>query len=234
MEAWTAFTLGLFGSFHCIGMCGPIVLAMPASSSLGRMMVERLIYHLSRTVSYALLGLLFGVFGFGVALIGYQNQLAIGSGLILLYFVIFRSHWNAVEGWISNWQLMQAMRGWMGRVMRNTTLSGQVSLGFLNGFLPCGFVYLAILGSLNQPTIWSAGMFMIWFGLGTIPTMLAVNLLANPVRRLGLLQKPSLRMSLTILVAALFILRGMELGIPFVSPDIQSKPFIRENTELCD
>jgi hypothetical protein len=90
----------------------------------------------------------------------------------------------------------------------------------LNGLLPCGLVYVAMAGAVSRGTVLSGVGYMAAFGLGTMPTMLAISLS-------GKILPPSIRLKLrsaipvsVFLLAALLILRGMSLGIPYVSPDL--------------
>ncbi|MDX1641349.1 MAG: sulfite exporter TauE/SafE family protein, partial [Balneolaceae bacterium] len=71
MELWTGFTLGLLGSFHCIGMCGPIALAIPGhNSSAGASFLRGTLYNSGRIITYALIGSVFGILGMGATITG--------------------------------------------------------------------------------------------------------------------------------------------------------------------
>ena len=66
---WTALVLGLAGSFHCIGMCGPIAFVLPINrSSKTSLFYQIFLYHFGRLLSYSMIGLLFGFIGKGLYL----------------------------------------------------------------------------------------------------------------------------------------------------------------------
>ena len=94
-------------------------------------------------------------------------------------------------------------------------------LGFLNGFLPCGLVYMAVLGALATPTITQASFYMILFGIGTIPLMTAFVYLGNFTKGnfRSYIQKAI--PILVVCIGVLFVLRGLGLGIPFISPNLE-------------
>lgn len=218
MELWTAFILGFAGSAHCAGMCGPLALALPAAGSGGgRLVAGRLLYNLGRLVTYGLLGLVFGVIGRSLALAGVQQWVAIGLGTFLLVGVLFSK-----QLWGSAWggRLAAWLRPSLGRLLRRGTPGALFGFGLLNGLLPCGLVYVACLGATALGSIRAGMAYMLVFGLGTVPMMLALGLA-------GRLMPPRVRLRLQRLVpvcvgvvAVLLILRGLSLGIPYVSPDL--------------
>ncbi|MCP5515993.1 MAG: sulfite exporter TauE/SafE family protein [Verrucomicrobiales bacterium] len=218
MELWTAFILGLAGSAHCAGMCGPLALALPgAGAGPIPLFGGRLLYNLGRLVTYGLLGVLFGLVGRSLALAGVQRWVAIGLGVVLLAGVLFsRNLWGTSWGGrLSGW-----LRPHLGRLLRRGTPGALFGFGLLNGLLPCGLVYVACFGAAALGDLSAAVAYMLVFGLGTVPMMLALGLAGRlvPVRlRLRLQRLVPLCVGL---VAVLLILRGLSLGIPYVSPDI--------------
>jgi len=207
---WAAFLTGLFGSLHCLGMCGPLVIALPQSSGY-----KALLYHASRIVAYAIMGLLIGLFGKGLNLAGFQQSVSIGSGVLVLLFAFGllrkKSSWPPF--------FMKLYQRWM----QSTDLGSVALLGLLNGFLPCGMVYVAMAGALVEQEALSGALYMIVFGLGTLPMMLGISWSKN-LWTLDLRRKLNKAVPVfTILIGILFILRGMNLGIPFVSPKIENQ-----------
>lgn len=220
MELWTAFILGLAGSTHCAGMCGPLALVLP---SAGRGSLEhvsgRLLYNLGRITTYAGLGVVFGMVGRTLALAGVQRWVSISVGIVLLTGVIIsrrrflRLPSTGLTGWL---------KAGLGRLLQRRTLGAMYGFGLLNGLLPCGLVYVACAGAASLGD-WLAGVnYMLLFGLGTVPMMLSLGLA-------GRLIPPGFRLRLQrvvpwslALVAVLMILRGASLGIPYVSPDLSS------------
>lgn len=207
---WTAFALGLFGSLHCLGMCGPLVLALPQSSG-----AKAIAYHLARVLAYALMGVIIGLFGRGLNLAGFQQSVSIASGILVILFGLGllrkRSAWPPF--------FMRLYQRWM----QGNDVVSVMLLGFLNGFLPCGMVYVAMAGALIQQDIWQGGLYMILFGLGTLPMMLGISW-SKHLWSLELRKKINrLIPIITILIGLLFILRGLNLGIPYISPVIENE-----------
>jgi hypothetical protein len=225
----TALALGFFGSLHCVGMCGPIVLALPGKSSVfSRFMGLRLVYNAGRIITYAWLGLMLGLFGRQIQLSGWQAQLSIASGLLILLFTLL-PHLSA--RFKTAFQPGRFVSQFLGDFLYKPNYGGQFVTGLLNGLLPCGLVYLALAGALlvGDPVV-SAG-FMVVFGLGTLPALLTVAILGRQL--LGKFRPLFSKISpvIAILMAALFILRGLSLGIPYLSPQLTHPA--QAQTEVC-
>lgn len=217
---WTAFGLGLFGGLHCAGMCGPLLLALPQSRMPEpRFVVQKLIYHAGRILTYTLLGVVFGLIGKTLFLAGLQRWVSIGLGLILVTGVLFSPRFLQAP-WV--FKALGLLKSGMGSLLRSPGPVSQLFLGALNGLLPCGLVYVAAAGSLATGGILAGAGYMILFGAGTLPALLAVSFA-------GRLFAPSLRARLRRLAPAavailggLLIARGLSLGIPYLSPDLQA------------
>ncbi len=217
-----AFGLGLAGSLHCVGMCGPLVLALPGghSAKLSQKLLGRISYHLGRSVTYAGMGLFAGVLGKVIQLNGLQQAVSILLGLLLLATVFLNS--SHVPTWITTRVTLPLQKS-LARLLKRPGSRGLFEIGLMNGLLPCGLVYAALAGaSLQEGALWGA-LYMFIFGLGTAPLLFALSLgglrLSNPRWR------PVLNRvipGVTCLVAVLLILRGMALGIPYISPDLGS------------
>ncbi len=217
-----AFIIGALGSFHCIGMCGPIAMAVP----LGRSgdwsgIVRGLTYNLGRVMTYALFGLLVGLAGQRLALGGYQQVLSITIGVLILLAVLLpRQYTKRIDptSKVAVW-LMRA-KSVFGGALRSKSPLGPLGLGLMNGLLPCGMVYVGLAGALAVGNAFDSALFMAAFGLGTLPMMLAVHMAGDLI---SLNLRARIRGMLPYAFAvmgALFILRGMGLGIPFVSPEL--------------
>lgn len=220
MQLWTAFLLGFIGSAHCAGMCGPLALALPSTGSTrGRFFTGRLAYNLGRIITYGALGLVFGLFGKSFLLAGLQRTLSIALGMALLAGLLMSRRlalWRPVTGLVD--RLKTAMSG----LLRQRSFAALTLLGLLNGLLPCGLAYVACAGAAATSGALSGVLFMTAFGAGTLPMMLALSLSGRLVPfslRLKLLKAVPVSVCL---LAALLILRGLSLGIPYVSPDISS------------
>ncbi|HXI53326.1 MAG TPA: sulfite exporter TauE/SafE family protein [Candidatus Saccharimonadales bacterium] len=220
MELWTAFLLGLAGSLHCAGMCGPLVMALakvqPASA--GRT-AGRLCYHLGRIVVYGLLGAVFGSIGHIAVANGFQRWLSIALGLVLLAGLAASAKAQLAAPlykWVGWWKHSAA-----GLLQRNS-LGGQAVLGALNGLLPCGLVYVAAVAAAATGHPLSGGAYMTWFGLGTWPMMLGIHFAGHRFLPVARFSVGHVTRAAVLLMAALLILRGLGLGIPLISPDLSA------------
>ncbi|CAG5069373.1 hypothetical protein DYBT9623_02109 [Dyadobacter sp. CECT 9623] len=172
-----ALTMGLVSSLHCIGMCGPIALAMPVHrGSRWRQAAGLLTYNFGRAGGYVLLGLLVGSIGASLAWIGLLKYLSIAVGFTMLLYVFwpgsFNSHFRPPVFWV---KIVSDLKKKMALLLQSGDLEKSALLGFLNGLLPCGMVYMALLSSVATGSIAGSGVYMLLFGLGTFPAMLAVG-----------------------------------------------------------
>lgn len=212
----TAFTIGLFGSIHCVGMCGPIALALPyGNGSRWSLLRGALYYNLGRTLTYVLLGLVIGLVGQGLALAGWQRYYSIGLGVLLL--VAAALAWQPEEWLIRQpvfGQLYLGLKRRLGNSLRGSGYRAFWQTGLLNGLLPCGLVYLAIAGALNSPgPLWSAA-YMALFGLGTLPLML-LAVVGGQAAGAGIRARMrQLYPGFLILLGLLFIYRGVAFYLP--------------------
>lgn len=218
------FTLGLFGSLHCVGMCGPLALALPAPfAKRNEQITSSLFYNAGRVVTYSMLGLLFGIIGKGFSLIGFQQLFSIIAGSIMLFLTVlyFGFHHSYQPAWFQHftWKL----QSFIGTALQKRY--GAFWVGMANGLLPCGMVYAAIAGALVSSTITSSVLFMTSFGIATMPAMLALMIFGSGLSVHMRLKLRKLTPFVMLIVAALLILRGLNLGIPFISPtlDITAK-----------
>ncbi|GGA94706.1 sulfite exporter TauE/SafE family protein [Puia dinghuensis] len=218
--ALSAFLLGLLSSLHCVGMCGPLLLALPVQRlNPAARTLTPLLYHAGRILTYSLGGLLFGLLGRRIYLAGWQQGFSIVLGvMILVLYFAGRFAINPVT------RFSEPLRRLIGRLWRSPSTATFFMLGMANGLLPCGMVYLALAGALTRNTVAGATGFMALFGAGTLPLLLATQ-------RLGRIATASFRLRLrrmlplvTILMALLLILRGLNLGIPFLSPLLATAP----------
>lgn len=215
-----AFTLGLFGSLHCVGMCGPIALLIPLQRQhKGFRSLQLGAYFIGKTLAYALMGLLFGLVGEGIFIAEYQQEFSIFAGLLMILMGLFSLLHLRVKG-LGNPLLkgFSLLKNALGKQLSKKTLTSSLSIGFLNGFLPCGLVYTALFGALAMGNWWGSMIYMTAFGVGTIPLMLLLILLGDFLP-LALRRRLNQWLPLVvILVGILFILRGLGLGIPYLSP----------------
>lgn len=176
---YIAFTLGLFGSLHCVGMCGPLAIAFCGAEhdSISSKLMSGLGYNLGRTITYAVLGLVFGLLGSFLFVADIQKALSIFLGGILvvsfLMSIDIDAKINAVP-FVKN--IYNKLRVAIGNLYQQSKKYPPIVLGMANGLLPCGLVYLALTGALATGDLLQGLIFMTLFGLGTIPMLLGLVL----------------------------------------------------------
>ena len=217
---WTAFILGLAGSLHCAGMCGPLVLAVTSGSRGGpNGLLAMIAYHAGRIGTYALLGVVFGMLGRSLALAGLQRWVSIGAGVLLLAGLA-----SLLPSQGSTWAVavVGGLRKTAAPWMRHPTLSARIVLGSINGLLPCGLVYAAGAGSAAAGNLLESVAYMTVFGLGTLPMMFGLSMTGRtlPLRWWAGIQ--GLVPWTLGMVGILLIVRGLGLGIPYLSPAIET------------
>ncbi len=216
----TALVLGLLGSLHCIGMCGPIAFMLPLNRQDTVQQWGQLgLYHLGRLLAYGVIGLVFGAIGQGLYLFGFQQKLSIALGVVMILLVVIPG--KAFR----KWKVSQPVYRWVGKLqsalgsrLKSGDADAFLSIGFLNGFLPCGLVYMALVGAMAMASAPMGALYMMLFGLGTTPLMSVAALMGKYLKGKWL---PTVRRWIpvaVVLVGILFILRGMGLGIPYISP----------------
>jgi len=231
---WTALVLGLAGSFHCIGMCGPIAFVLPVDrSSKSRMLYQTFLYHFGRVLSYSLIGLLFGLIGKGLYLAGFQQRLSILMGVIMIGLIIVPiSIFNKYNFSKPLYRLIGQVKQKLGFYLNKKSNKALFSIGFFNGFLPCGLVYMALIGAISVGNETQGALYMALFGIGTIPMMTAAILLGNVVNISIRAKIQKIIPVFVVIIGLLFILRGLGLGIPYISPS-DAKLQISNNPSDC-
>lgn len=228
---WLALVTGLVGSLHCAGMCGPIAFSLPFredGAAVG-FYTGRLLYNSGRLVGYGILGALTGAFGNALGLVGFQQELGIIAGSLLVLVVVFS--WlgkNRSIPWISTWS--GAVQKGFARFYANSGNSSLLAIGVLNGFLPCGLVYTALAIALSSGYAAEGALVMVVFGLGTFPMMFLLSVSRRFVS-LNVWRGFS-RWSpvFALLIGLVFILRGANLGIPYLSPKVE---VAQEHVDCC-
>jgi len=214
MEIWAALGIGFLGSFHCIGMCGPIALALPTgNSSKLSFITNRILYNTGRIVTYSILGIIFGFIGESVALAGFQNILSITLGaLILLSVFVKNRYFESIKKSTGINTVLKKVRNKIGEQFKKNGWLTFFIIGILNGLLPCGFVYIGLAGSLTTGSVWEGALFMTLFGAGTFPAMFAMSL-APGFLSLSTREKINRAIpALAILFGLYLIYRGTAMG----------------------
>jgi sulfite exporter TauE/SafE len=220
---WQVFiagaSLGMVSSFHCVGMCGPLLMALPVHSLPARLQKAAVaVYHAGRLGIYTLLGALFGIAGRHIYMAGLQQWLSIGMGVIILLILLVpglmkKTLWQPASIFFSFLQTS------IQRLWQKTSIPNFLLLGALNGLLPCGMVYFALAAALNAGNITGSTLFMLAFGLATLPLLVAARYIGSRIITLRL--RNTMRRSIPLAMAGvgiLLVLRGLNLGIPYISP----------------
>jgi len=216
----SAIGLGFASGFHCIGMCGPIALSMGLTKKQAtNYYLQNLTYQFGRIFTYAFLGAVLGIIGEGFEMAGFQQYLTIGVGVLLIIMALFSfggKDFASKIPFIS--KFLFKVKSNLGKLLQKADYRSRFTTGILNGFLPCGMVYMALTASLASGGIWQGASYMALFGLGTLPFMFTVVLVGNLVNQAFRTKILKAIPVLMILLGGLFILRGLELGIPYISP----------------
>jgi len=231
---WTALVLGLAGSFHCIGMCGPIAFVLPVDrSSKMKVFFQTFLYHIGRLISYSLIGLLFGFIGKGLYLAGFQQRLSVLMGVLMILTIIIPiSLFNKYNFSKPLYKIISQVKSKLGFYLSKKSNKALFLIGFFNGFLPCGLVYMALIGSVSTGNSFQGALYMAIFGLGTIPMMSAAILLGNFVSVSFRTKIQKAIPVFVVIIGILFILRGLGLGIPYISPS-DAKLQLSNNPTEC-
>ena len=232
---YTAFILGLLGSFHCIGMCGPIAFVLPLDrSSKAKMLFQTFLYHFGRLLTYSIIGLIFGLIGKGLYLAGFQQRLSILMGVILILTVVIPVKvFNQFHITKPLYKIIGKVKQQLGLYLNKKSNKSIFLIGFFNGFLPCGLVYMALIGSIATSNMFSGATYMFLFGLGTVP-MMTLAVYAGNFLKVSLRNKIQKAIPVfVVIIGLLFILRGLGLGIPYISPS-DAKLQISSNAAACE
>tara|TARA_R110002073_G_scaffold72537_1_gene177427 strand:- start:422199 stop:422906 length:708 start_codon:yes stop_codon:yes gene_type:complete len=217
---FSAIILGLLSSFHCVGMCGPIAFVLPIDRvNKRRGAYQTILYHLGRLLAYSSLGALFGLLGKGLYLSGFHQRLSIVLGVIMIFIVILPTPiFNKYNFSKPLYILIGKVKSRLGLYLKKSSNNAIFTIGFFNGLLPCGMVYMALVGAVATSEFYLGALYMFLFGFGTIPVM-TVAVYSKNIFSLNVRKKITRAIPVfVVLIGLLFILRGMGLGIPYVSP----------------
>jgi sulfite exporter TauE/SafE len=221
----SGFMLGLFSSAHCVGMCGPLALALPVKHlPTAERRLSMALFYGGRIVMYIVVGTLFALLGRTFYLAGLQQWLSIISGVMVLVFSAqyFLKKTNRLPAFMQKFH--NGLNLFMAKQFKKPTLKSFLMLGFANGLLPCGMVYIAVALALTTKTIFNGALLMGMFGIGTLPALIllgyAGSFVSLPVRNYIRKITPVFM----LLIGLLLILRGMNLGIPYISPIMADAP----------
>lgn len=229
---YTAFIFGLISSFHCVGMCGPIAMMLPVDQNNStKKALQVATYHFGRLTAYGTIGLIFGALGKGFFMAGMQQQLSIAIGVLMIVFILVPERKLAQYNFSKPiYKVISKVKSALGKQFNNKSYQSLFTIGLLNGFLPCGMVYVALFGAIAMQSVTYGVFYMLLFGLGTMPLMSVVIYVNSFVT-------PSFRNKIqrfipyvAVFIGCLFILRGLGLGIPYISPSTVSL-FVSEGAD---
>ncbi len=215
MQLWTAFMVGLVGSVHCVGMCGPIAMALPYGRQRELTKLKNiLLYNSGRIFTYSLMGAVIGLVGKGFFVAGVQSEFSIIIGILLLIVAIFSIDVETKVIAIPFVdKLMVKLQQNLSRLLKKHTGNSLFMVGVLNGFLPCGLVYFAIVGAVSTGQLVNGILYMAFFGLGTLPMMLSISFAGSYV---SVKFRNTLKKMYPVFLigfAVLFILRGFNVEL---------------------
>ncbi len=218
----TALIMGAVGTFHCIGMCGPLALALPVvtDNSTSRFF-STLLYNLGRVTTYSILGAFFGIAGSSIAFFGYQQGLSVTLGIVIIIFILLPKKIFARKNMLM--RIFEKIRASLGKLFIRKNYHSVYFIGLLNGLLPCGLVYLAIAGAISTGSVLKSSLFMAAFGLGTLPVMWSIAFFGGFISirvRQGI---KKLYPYVMFAMAVLLIIRGLGLNIPYLSPSVSNR-----------
>lgn len=221
---FSAFLLGIGGSLHCLGMCGPIVLSLhfPGSSVAGKI-GSSFAYHLGRILTYSLMGAILGALSSVFSLWGYQQIFTITIGVLMLLFLVFPKiapHFSPLQKFYQH--VIHPIRKRFSHLLAPKTYSATFLMGLINGFLPCGLVSIALAGALASGTALLGAIFMALFGFGTSPLLWVLSFSQQLIPQTLRQNIQKFAPVMVGVLAFLLILRGLDLGIPFVSPHLSA------------
>lgn len=216
-----AFLAGLTGSAHCFAMCGGIASALGmharAGGGIARTSSIATLYQFGRIAGYALAGALAGFIGARIAtvldFVKLAGVLRLASAiLIVLLGVRLLVRWNALQ-WIEQlgarfWMTLRPLVQLAGT---RAGVAKPLALGLLWSLLPCGLIYSMLMLAAMSAEPGRGALIMLTFGLGTLPSMLSVSLLATR------LQASASRPAVRIASGALLVLLGVWMAVASLS-----------------
>jgi sulfite exporter TauE/SafE len=217
---YTAFIFGLISSFHCVGMCGPIAMMLPVDrKNEAKRVVQISLYHLGKLTAYGLLGLIFGLLGKSFYLAGLQQQLSIILGILMIVVAVVPEKIFAKYNFSKPvYRLITKVKTSLGQQFKSKSYKSLFTIGLLNGFLPCGMVYVAIFGAIAMQSVSLGILYMILFGIGTIPLLTTIVYLSTIFSLSFRKTIQNMIPIVAIIIGMLFIIRGLGLDIPYLSP----------------
>ncbi len=213
----SSFLLGIGSSLHCLGMCGPLMMAVPfPESGAGRSF--KVLYFLGKALAYGVLGALIGLLGLRAIWGEAQQYVAIAAGVLIILMVLF----PLLKPKTLKFPFQKTFTQVFNRMKEQPRWWHFVQLGFLNGLLPCGMVYIALTAALASGSPFEGFIAMMLFGIGTSPVLWLVAVMKGKIS-FSLRQKlKPVSIGISLVVGLLLVARGLNLGIPYISPKMNT------------
>ncbi|MDZ4757960.1 MAG: sulfite exporter TauE/SafE family protein [Bacteroidota bacterium] len=223
-----AYGIGIVGSFHCVGMCGPLALSLPLNNQNTNAKIwGALLYNIGRVVTYSFFGFIFGLIGKTFSFFGFQQWLSISLGTAIIIYMLFGKRMrNYISYPTQVTKFFSHLRSALAKLYKNQNLSSLFAIGLLNGLLPCGLVYIAAAGAVSTGNVMHSIIFMSAFGMGTLPAMWSIAFFGNYIARRGRKLRQRIKNVypyIMVCMAGLLIIRGLGFGIPYLSPKVNSQ-----------
>lgn len=210
---YSALVIGFIGSLHCVGMCGPIALLLPIDrTNPVKAFLQVMQYHFGRLLSYAFLGIVFGLFGRGLFVAGMQQSLSLWIGAVLIAGLLIKYFFSLKAPVFRPYtRLLMRLQSAMGKFIKNKSFYATFLMGILNGFLPCGMVYMALFGAVATGNSAEGAIYMMVFGLGTVPLMSAIALFGKKLPNIFRINYRRLIPVFILFMGIYFMVRGLGL-----------------------
>lgn len=219
---YSALIFGFISSLHCVGMCGPIALMIPVDKdNVVKKWLQISTYQIGRVTAYTSLGVLFGFLGAGFFMAGFQQQLSIVVGVVMILIAIIPEKKLAQYNFSKPiYKFISEVKTQLGLQFQKKSYKSLFLIGLFNGYLPCGMVYVALFGAMAMNNIFLGSLYMTLFGLGTIPLMMVLVNFLKTTQFSYYSKFQKIIPILIICIGILFVLRGFGLDIPYISPSI--------------
>lgn len=228
---WTAFVLGFLGSFHCVGMCGPIALAVGGKGNQ-KFLWNKVLYNLGRSLTYALLGVVVGSLGFSLSLAGIQQGISIAMGLLVVLLSLSYKKSDQLMAIPALSGMVSWIKSHLNRYLKSGSRLAFFSTGLVNGLLPCGMVYMALVVAMGMQSPVLGGVYMFFFGIGTVPLLLGLMVSGSLMPAVRRQQFQKAIPYLGMLIGLLMVFRGLGLGIPGFSPELAVFDYGTQQVEI--
>jgi uncharacterized protein len=194
-----AIVMGVTASGHCLGMCGSLAPALARLTSPEqpnqRPRLTSVWLNLGRLCGYVLWGMVLGASAHGLIgilplmIAGYLVRIAVGVALLLLAVRVYRGREDRLSAWLGR-GIWNRVKPALGLLQQLPPPCGALAGGIIWSLLPCGMVYSMLLMAVASASPWQGALVLGCFGLGTLPTMVALTVGLAPLSAVRALQAP--------------------------------------------